>query len=78
MEFKKCLRCGCFFVSNDNVCCNCTTKDSLEISKLENYISNSNVHCSISELAVNTGISEKNIYRFLNNNENIKNFINLN
>ena len=37
MEFKKCERCGCFFVSQDNVCYNCITKDRAEINMLRNY-----------------------------------------
>ena len=32
MEFKRCSRCGCFFTSNDDVCCNCLSKDKFEMS----------------------------------------------
>ena len=34
MEFKKCNRCGCFFVSEHNVCEHCNPKDTFELSKL--------------------------------------------
>ena len=35
MDFKKCERCGCFFVNDSTVCCSCETKDNLEILKLK-------------------------------------------
>ena len=31
MEFKKCVRCGCFFATNGDVCCNCASKDKHDI-----------------------------------------------
>lgn len=69
MEFKKCLRCGCFFLSDNNVCCNCAPKDKFELSKINNYIERNLEINSIEELSVNTGISVKNLNRFINNNE---------
>ena len=66
MEFKKCARCGCFFVSDVEVCPKCLPKDRCEISKLTNYI---NITASsISNLSVNTGITLKNINRYLDSN----------
>jgi hypothetical protein len=65
MDFKKCLRCGCFFVSNDNVCCNCAPKDKFEISKLKNYFDANGNYNSIEELSVNTGITINNLNRFI-------------
>ena len=65
MDFKKCLRCGCFFVSNDNVCCNCAPKDKFEISKLKNYFDANGNYNSIEELSVNTGITINNLSRFI-------------
>ena len=41
MELKKCVRCGCFFASPNNVCSNCEIKDKQDIEKLNNYISSS-------------------------------------
>ena len=38
MEFKKCARCGCFFMSDDSVCCNCKPKDKFDTIKLQNYL----------------------------------------
>ena len=33
MEFKKCIRCGCFFASDNDTCCSCTCKDNADIFK---------------------------------------------
>ena len=66
MEFKKCARCGCFFVSEAEVCPKCLPKDRCDISKLTNYINDNNITASIiSNLSVNTGITLKNINRYL-------------
>ena len=66
MDFKKCARCGCFFLSNDVVCPKCLPKDKCDISKLTNYINDNNITAStISNLSVNTGITLKNINRYL-------------
>ena len=69
MEFKKCERCGCFFVSNDEICCNCAPKDRFEISKLKNYFENNNEESSINTISIATGISIKNLNRYLVSNE---------
>lgn len=67
MEFKKCERCGCFFTSNDNVCYNCLTKDRFEMSKFKNYVEENNISnvSSLNDLSIQTGISSKNLNRFL-------------
>lgn len=67
MEFKKCDRCGCFFTSNDSVCFNCLTKDRFEMSKFKNFIEENNVSQinSLNDLSIQTGISQKNLNRFL-------------
>ena len=33
MEFKKCARCGCFYMSEDDVCVKCYPKD-MEVDRL--------------------------------------------
>ncbi len=67
MEFKKCERCGCFFTSNDNVCYNCLTKDKFEMSKFKNFVEENNISniTSLNDLSIQTGISSKNLNRFL-------------
>ncbi len=69
MEFKKCERCGCFFLSDSAVCCNCSPKDSFEMSKLKNYLESENYSNSIDWISVDTGISVKNLNRYLSNEE---------
>ena len=67
MNLNKCERCGCFFASNDNVCYNCLTKDRFEMSKFKNFIEENNINQinSLSDLSIQTGISQKNLNRFL-------------
>lgn len=81
MEFKKCERCGCFYTSNDNVCYNCLTKDKYEMSKFKNFINENNLSeiNSLNELSYQTGISGKNLNRFLKYDDfnDIANQINL-
>ena len=68
MEFKKCERCGCFFASPSDVCSNCEAKDKQDIYNLSNYIVTSPSVTSIENLSYNTGVSVKNISRFIDNN----------
>ena len=72
MEFKKCVRCGSFFVTNGEVCQNCAPKDRLDILKFNDYIE-SNLDNSADIISINTGISLRNVNRYLNqgNNPNI-------
>lgn len=65
MEFKKCVRCGSFFVTDGDVCQNCMPKDRLDILKFNDYAKN-NVNCSADSISINTGISLKNVNRYLN------------
>ncbi len=64
MEFKKCNRCGNFYVSDGTVCPKCTPKDNLELATFKNYIEE-NGYSSIDTISCATGISEKNLNRFL-------------
>lgn len=81
MDFKKCERCGCFFASNDNVCFNCLTKDRFEMSKFKTFIEENDIHQinSLNDISYQTGISQKNLNRFLGYEDfnNIVNQINL-
>lgn len=69
MDFKKCERCGCFYLSENNVCENCMPKDTFEQAKLKNYFDGENYANSIDSIAVATGISVKNLNRYLENEE---------
>lgn len=64
MEFKKCNRCGCFFISEDEVCCNCKTKDMADTIKIQNYIQEYGIPTTAEELSAGTGVTMKNISRF--------------
>ena len=68
MEFKRCARCGCFFESSNSVCCNCEAKDKQDIYPLNNYLLDFPSVSSIDNLSYNTGVSTKNISRFIENN----------
>lgn len=69
MEFKKCNRCGCFFVAENDVCGKCIPKDETEIIKLRNYFDNNSVVTSLEEISNTTGITVKNLDRHINTDE---------
>ena len=69
MEFKKCVRCGCFFISNDSVCCNCESRDRYDIAKINDIIEENEDFGSIEELSNITGVNINNITRFISNNK---------
>jgi uncharacterized OB-fold protein len=68
MDFKKCARCGSFFVSDNNVCCNCESKDRADIYKLSNYISEEIEAISVNDLSMQTGVNANHISRFIESN----------
>jgi len=71
MEFKKCVRCGSFFVTEGDVCQTCMPKDRLEKLKFQNYVDN-NIQDTADTISINTGISLRNVNRYLGqNNSNI-------
>lgn len=70
MEFKKCARCGCFFMSSNDVCCNCESKDRFDIAKLNNFLEeNNNNFNSVESLSIASGINLNNLNRFIKNNK---------
>lgn len=69
MEFKRCERCGTFYLSESNICENCSPKDNFELSKLRNYFEGDIQANSIDSIAIDTGISVKNLNRYLGNEE---------
>ncbi len=70
MEFKKCMRCGCFFSTNNDVCCNCESKDRLDIAKLNTVIDEEIPINSIQDLSIVSGVTINNLNRFIKNKEN--------
>lgn len=68
MNFNKCERCGCFFVTDQNVCPKCEPKENFEMQQLKNYLS-THTTSTVEDISINTGISEKNLDRFLKQEE---------
>lgn len=66
MEFNKCSRCGNFYISNDDVCPKCKPKDTLEFETFKSYIDENGLNNNLDFLSNQTGISVKNINRYLN------------
>ena len=77
MNLNKCERCGCFFASNSDVCPNCVSKDEHDISQLKNFLYESDSAVSIENLSSKTGVSLKNVNRFLKNKDLYTTFTNL-
>ena len=65
MEFNKCSRCGNFFISNDDVCPKCKTKDNWEFETFKTYIEENGINENLDVLSSETGITVKNLNRFL-------------
>lgn len=65
MEFKKCSRCGNFYLSEGYVCPRCSAKDNREFSTFKNYIEENGLGNNLDIVSSETGISLKNINRFL-------------
>lgn len=65
MYLKKCIRCGSFFSSNENTCCNCKAKDNLDINKLKSYFESYPNITSVQNISLDTGIPINSLTRFL-------------
>ena len=77
MKFNKCVRCGCFFATANAVCPNCQAKDENDINQLKSFLSEADTQISVEALAFATGVSVKNVNRFLQNKNLNKTFTNL-
>ncbi len=66
MEFKRCNRCGNFYVSSGDVCPKCTTKDNFEFSTFTSYIQENGLENPLSTISSQIGVSVKNLNRFVN------------
>lgn len=65
MNLNKCERCGCFFTSIDSVCPNCLSKDKNDLAQLTNFLTENDAPISAEDLSLHTGVSLKNVNRFL-------------
>ena len=70
LEAKKCARCGTMYVSEMSVCGKCQQKDGADIYKLKGFFEKElgNTWSEI-DISRTTGISKKNLQRFLNYDE---------
>lgn len=65
MELNRCSRCGNFYVAEGNVCPKCSTKDGFEFSTFKSYIQENGFETSLNTISTDTGISIKNLNRFV-------------
>ncbi len=65
MDFNKCSRCGSFFISEGDICPKCKTKDTFEFNTFKGYIEENGFNSSLDIISGETGISLKNLNRFL-------------
>lgn len=66
MELKRCARCGKFYASDVDVCHECEKKDLADLSKLKGFFASDYVGgVSKTEISASTGISARNLNRYL-------------
>lgn len=66
MELKRCVRCGKFYAAEVDVCKDCEKKDVADLSKLKGFFADNYINgVSKSEISAYTGISAKNLNRYL-------------
>ncbi len=70
MELKRCARCGKFFASTVDVCGECEKKDNAELNKLKGFFEDEYLTGTTkSQISISTGISAKNLNRYLSYEE---------
>lgn len=66
MELKRCARCGKFYASEVEVCHDCERKDLADLSKLKGFFADEYASgVTKVEISASTGISAKNLDRYL-------------
>lgn len=66
MEVVRCSRCGAFYTNGGYVCSKCSDKDNFELATFKNFVEENGVNVnSLNQVSISTGISEKNLNRFL-------------
>ena len=69
MNINKCVRCGCFFASESSVCPYCQTKDMVDMNTIQSFLKYNDMPNSIEALSSVSGVSAKNISRFMEDND---------
>jgi len=66
MELKRCVRCGKFYDTEVEVCQDCIIKDMADMGKLKSFLVDGYTSgISKTEIAESTGISARNLDRYL-------------
>ena len=66
MELKRCVRCGKFYATDVEVCGECERKDVADLSKLKLFFADGySQGITRGEISASTGISSKNLNRYL-------------
>ena len=65
MEFNRCSRCGSFYIAEGDVCPKCSSKDGFEFRTLQTYVEENGLQNSLETISGETGITVKNLNRFL-------------
>ena len=66
MEAIRCSRCGAFYTNGGYVCSKCSDRDNFELTTFKNFVEENGVNVnSLNQVSISTGISEKNLNRFL-------------
>lgn len=66
MEIKRCVRCGSLHTTENEVCRECIVKDNAEVMKLKGVLSEGlEFGTTKQDLAIKTGITAKNLNRYL-------------
>ena len=70
IEARKCARCGAMYISGTEVCGKCEQKDGADINKLKGFFEKKigNMWSKI-DISQETGITQKNLSRFLDYDE---------
>lgn len=70
MELKRCVRCGKFYATDVEVCHECEKKDVADLSKLKMFFAEGySQGITRGEISASTGISAKNLNRYLSYEE---------
>ena len=69
VEAKKCARCGCMYIAENEVCGKCEERDIAELYRLKGFFEKEFGGVTQNELSIATGISNKNLSRFLGYDE---------
>ena len=70
MEIKRCVRCGCLYTTENEVCNECLIKDNAEVAKLRGVLNEGlEAGTTKQDLAIKAGITARNLDRYLKNEE---------